>query len=53
MLHVPDLAYSGKGSKDSASPKAELNESYEDGHRLGEFEEQLDESYEDFLELAE
>ena len=53
MLHVPDLAYSGNGSKDSASPKVELGEFYEDGRRLGEFEEQLGEYYEDCLELAE
>ena len=53
MLHVLYLAYSGSGSKDSASPKVELGEFYEDGRRLGEFEEQLGESYEDCLELAE
>ena len=53
MLHVPDLAYSGNGSKDSASPKVELGEFYEDGRRLGELDEQLGESYEDCLEFAE
>ena len=53
MLHVPDLAYSGNGSKDSASPKVELGEFYADGLRLGELDEQLGESYEDCLELAE
>ena len=41
------------GRRNSASPKVELGEFYEDGRRLGEFEEQLGESYEDFLELAE
>ena len=53
MLHVPDLAYSGNGSKDSASPKVELGEFFEDGLRLDELDEQLDESDEDCHKLDE
>ena len=41
------------GRRDSASPKVELGEFYEDGLRLGELDEQLGESYEDCLELDE
>nr|KAJ0202562.1 hypothetical protein LSAT_V11C500282620 [Lactuca sativa] len=48
-----DLAYSGNGSRNSASPKVELGEFYEDGPRLNELDEQLGESYEDCMELAE
>ena len=41
------------GRRDSASPKVELGEFYEDGLRLGELDEQLGESYEDCLVLDE
>ena len=43
----------GNESRDSASPKVELGEFYEDGLRLGELDEQLGESYEDCLVLDE
>ena len=52
-LHVSVLAYMEIGSRDTASPKVELGDFYEDGLRLGELEEQLSESYEDFLVLDE
>ena len=41
------------GRRDSASPKAELGEFYEDGLRLGELEEKLGESYQECLVLDE
>ena len=41
------------GRSDSASPKVELVEFYEDGLRLDELDEQLGESYDDFQELNE